>query len=72
MDYATKNLSKYVTSKGIQISAISKATQIPYNALWMSLNPNGNRVLRADEFLNVCGFLEKNPMDFAITACREN
>ena len=65
MDIATTNISKYIAAKGIKISAISKATRIPYNALWCSLAPSGKRTLQADEFLNVCNFLEKNPMDFA-------
>ena len=64
MDIATKKLADYIKEKGIAITEISSTTKIPYIALWSSLSPSGTRDLRADEFLAVCLFLEKNPMDF--------
>lgn len=64
MSGATKALAACVKEKGIQISAISNKTGIPYGRLWSSLSPNGNRELRADEFLSVCRFIGKDPMDF--------
>ena len=64
MDYATVTLSQYIREKGIQISTISEKTGIPYGQLWPSLSPGGSRKLRADEFLQICGFINKNPMEF--------
>lgn len=65
MGYATKALSEYVKQKGIQISVLANTTGIPYGKLWDSLSVNGTRELRADEFLSICSFVEKNPMEFA-------
>lgn len=66
MDIPTKNLSRYVKEKGINLSKMSRDTKIPYVSLYDSLlNPNRDRDLRAGEFLLVCKFLDVNPMDFA-------
>ena len=64
MDATTKSLSEYIQESGIRISALAKKTGIPYNALWNSLSQKRNRDLRADEFLTVCCFIRRNPMDF--------
>ncbi len=64
MDYATRMMAEFIDEKGIQLSAISSATKIPYSALWNSLSKTGTRSLRADEFLSVCKFIEKPAFDF--------
>ena len=63
----TKNVAKYLHEKGIKLSVLSKKTGIPYPILYSSLGmqSNTNRELRADELLEICLFLNLNPMDFA-------
>ena len=66
MDIPTRNLSKYVKEKGINISKMSRDTQISYMALYNSLmNSERERDLRAGEMLSVCQFLGVNPKYFA-------
>lgn len=66
MDIPTKNLSKYIKEKGINVSKMSRDTGISYMALYDSLmNPDRERDLRAGELFMVCDFLSVNPMDFA-------
>lgn len=73
MDIPTRNLRRYVQEKGINLSKMSRDTQIPYVALYDSLqNPARGRDLRAGEMLSVCMFLGVNPMDFADRSEGEN
>lgn len=66
MDIPTRNLAKYVCDKGISIAKLSKATGIPYMALYDSLlNSERKRDLRLGEALSVCAFLELDPRKFA-------
>lgn len=66
MDIPTKNLRKYVQSKGINLRNMAKSTGIPYGALYDSLlNTKRERDLRLGEALTVCAFLNVDPMDFA-------
>ena len=66
MDNETRNLSNYVREKGFKLSTIAKETNISYTSLYDSLaNDSKGRDLRAGEFMAICKFLEKNPMDFA-------
>lgn len=58
----TKALSEYIKAKGITITSISEHTGISYGVLQPSLS--GARKLRADEFLNVCCYLNENPLTF--------
>lgn len=58
----TKAVSDYVKHKGVTVTALSKATGIPYGALLPSIT--GRRKLRADEFLAICDFLEIAPEKF--------
>lgn len=65
MDTPTRNLSKYVKEKGINLSKMSRDTNIPYMCLYDSLlNSDRDRDLRAGEMLVICGFLGVNPLDF--------
>ena len=65
MDIPTKNLARYVTEKGINISKMARDTEIPYMALYDSLlNSDRDRDLRAGEMFIVCDFLGVNPLDF--------
>lgn len=66
MDSLTKNLSRYVRDKGINVSKMSRDTGIPYMALYDSLlNNERGRAIRGGELIKVCAFLGVNPMDFA-------
>ena len=53
----TKELSVYLTKRGISISAVQKGTGLTRQVLYTSLGKNGKRELRADEFLKVCNDL---------------
>ena len=65
IDVPTKNLSRYVKEKGINISKMSRDTGISYMALYDSLmNTDRERDLRAGEMLQICKFLGVNPLDF--------
>ena len=62
----TKNLAQYAKDKAINLSAMSRATGIPYSSLYASLgDKNRERPLSVDEAVLICGFLGVNPMDFA-------
>lgn len=70
MDSSTRMLGNFIHEKGTKLAAISEATEIPYQRLWMNLSASESagrsspRGLQAGEFLAVCRFLEKNPMEF--------
>lgn len=66
MSVVTKNVATYVKEKGINISKMSRDTEIPYAALYTSLcDEERERPLRADELLSVCGYLDIDPRKFA-------
>lgn len=61
-----ENISRYVKSKGIALSVMSRQTGIPYMALYDSLmNNRKDRQLRGRELISVCVFLGVDPRDFA-------
>lgn len=70
MDKPTAILASYISERKTPISAISDATGIPYQRLWANLSDSksagreGRRGLQAGDFLAICNFLGKNPMDF--------
>lgn len=62
----TKNLANYVKTKAINLSAMSRATGIPYGALYASLrDKTRERPLSADEAVLICKFLGVKIEDFA-------
>lgn len=62
----TKNLAIYVRDKAINLSAMSRATGIPYGALYASLgSKTRERPLSVDEAVLVCKFLGVKVEDFA-------
>lgn len=62
----TKNLAEYIKHKAINLSAMSRATGIPYSALYASLgNGTRERPLSADEAVLICKFLGVKVEDFA-------
>ncbi len=66
MDIPTRNLSKYVKSKGINISKMSRTLGLPYIALYDSLiNDSRDRDLRVGEFFMICSYLEVKGESFA-------
>lgn len=66
MSVVTKNVSRYVSEKGFNLSKMSRETGIPYGSLYASLcNGERERDLRDDEFIKICLFAGVNPMDFA-------
>ena len=65
MSYVTKNVSRYVKDKKINISGMARDTGLSYQALYTSLcDEERERSLRDDELVTVCKFLGVNPMDF--------
>lgn len=62
MKDVTKSLSAYVKDKGIRYKSISDNTGLSYDVVYNSMERG--RKLRADEFMSICLFLEKNPADF--------
>ncbi len=62
-DTATINVSNYVSRMGINISALSRETGIPDGILRRSIVKK-ERDLRAGEFMSICNFLGKPPLDF--------
>lgn len=62
-DLPTLKVAEHIDRMGIKISAISRGTGIPDGVLRRSLSTK-ERDLRAEEFLAVCQFLNKQPFDF--------
>lgn len=66
MNALTENVSSYIKRMGISLRKMSKDTGIPYMALYNSLsNKSRSRELKAKEFIDICKFLNVNPMEFA-------
>lgn len=60
-----RNIARYIRQKGIQLTVMSRATGIPYMALYDTFfNEKKNRKIRGDELIAVSNFLEINPKDF--------
>lgn len=66
MDRTTAALSNYIKRKGISVAAIIAGTGLRPGVLYPSLS--GSRPLRADEFLEVCRFVEIDPMALRATS----
>ena len=62
----TQNVADYVNRLGISLSQMSRETGLAYGILRASLaeRPTRNRSLRDDEFILICKYLEKDPLDF--------
>lgn len=61
-----KNIASIIKKRGVNLSAMSRQTGIPYMSLYDSLlNENKTRQLRGKELIAVCFFMGVNPMDFA-------
>lgn len=66
MSAVTENVAKFVREKGINLTKLSKGTNIEYCAIYDSLGNSGRgRDLKDEEFVRICRFIGKNPMDFA-------
>lgn len=66
MSYITENISRYIKSKGFNLSKVSRETGISYQSLYSSLyDGERNRSLRDDELVKLCIFLNVDPRDFA-------
>lgn len=61
-DITTKKVAQYIKRRGIKLSAISNATGISYGKLYRSFSEN--RALTADEFLEICFFINVDPTEF--------
>lgn len=62
-DFATCHISDYILGMNINIAALSRQAKIPDGILRRSI-VSKERSLRADEFLELCSCLGKNPLDF--------
>lgn len=61
-----KNIARFIKEKGVQLSVMSRATGIPYTALYDTfLNERKKRQIRGKELILVCDFLGIDPKDFA-------
>lgn len=64
----SKNLALYIKKKGINVSAMSRATGIDRGKLHMSLSEvvddSKRRPLKDDELVKVCIYLDVDPRDF--------
>ena len=62
----TEKISAFVKDRAINLSAMSRATGIPYGVLYDSLaNKNRERPLNVDEAIIICKFLGMKVEDFA-------
>lgn len=60
-----RNLAKFIKTKGIQLSVMSRATGIPYMALYDTFyNGKKSRQIKGKELVAVSEFLGINPADF--------
>lgn len=62
----TQNVADYVNRLGINVRKMARETGLSYGILKASLSdiPTRNRSLRDDEFIVICRYLEKDPLDF--------
>lgn len=61
-------IANLIKERGVNLSAISRKTGIPYTMLYDSLlNKKRERPLKASEFLAICKFLDVSPEDFTET-----
>lgn len=71
MSAVTENVAKFVREKGINLTKLSKETNIEYCAVYDSLGNSGRgRDLKDHELVRICRFIRKNPMDFAEESTR--
>ena len=63
IDIVTKAVADYIKGEEISIDELSKNTDISGDSLSNSLIKL-TRPLKANEFLAICAFLEKDPNDF--------
>lgn len=62
----TKNVSDYIKKKGFNLSDIARKTGCSYDCIYSSLmREDSTRDLRADELIDICIFIEKDPLDFS-------
>lgn len=69
-DFATCHISDYIRGMNINIAALSRQVKIPDGILRRSI-VSRERPLRADEFLELCFCLGKDPMEFRQEAAQE-
>lgn len=62
-DICTIRISDYIDKMGINISALSRKTGIPDGILRRSI-VRKERSLRANEMMDICNFLGKDPIEF--------
>ena len=69
----TKNISKYIKDKGINLFELSKESGVSYVTLHASLeDESGKRELRANELAAICLVLRINPMRFFKDSIEQN
>lgn len=67
-----KNIAGFIKEKGIQLTVMSRATGIPYMALYDTFfNEKKERQIRGKELIAVSDFLGINPKDFADSSGKE-
>ena len=60
-----ENIGNYIRKKGISLQKICEKTGLAYMPIYNSLyNQKRHRLLRSNELLLICDFLDKSPEDF--------
>lgn len=61
-----RNIAGFIKKRGVNISAMSRETGIPYMSIYDSLfNDKRSRKLKGSELIAICKFLDVSPMEFA-------
>ena len=61
-----RNIAGFIKKRGVNISAMSRETGIPYMSIYDSLfNDKRSRKLNGSELIAICKFLDVSPMEFA-------
>ena len=62
----TERVGRYLKENKVNLSELSRETEIPYNLLYASVwDKNRIRELRVDEFFSICEVLGASPEIFA-------
>lgn len=61
----TERVSAYIQEKGISVLKMCEKTGMSYKRIQPSLTKNGQRELRAEEFMTICHYIGVDPRVFS-------
>ena len=64
MRNVSDNLKNYIRAKGFKVTVLADGTEIPYQRLNLLVKEDSAGEFTADEYLRICGFIEKEPLAF--------